>query len=125
MLDSKNLAQDLLAWNRKHLISEGELTLEMVAEYFHSELVVCANGRRYETDLEGYLLFLNRFRQSIAAIHYNVTHEISQATRTVLCMCATVDRIDGSQDQFEAMLLLEFNDQQKITLWHEVYIEIV
>lgn len=121
MLDSKMLGRKLLAWNRQHLVAGRELTLEMIAECFHSELVICANGRRYKTDLEGYLTFLNGFRQSILAINYDVTHEITEGEKTVLCMQAVVDRLDGSQDQFDAMLLLEFNDSGKITLWHEVY----
>lgn len=115
------IGQALLAWNREHLVATGELTTKMIAECFHSQLTVYANGRRYETDLEGYLQFLNGFRKTIKAIDYAVSHEVTEANKTVLCMRATVTRIDDTQDQFEAMLLLAFNDDQKITLWHEVY----
>lgn len=119
-----SIGQKLLDWNRKHLLAEGELTTEMIAECFDSELTVVANGRRYETDLAGYLAFLNGFRQTIRQIDYEVLHEISEGHKTVLGMRTFVDRISGKQDRFEAMLLLEFNDAQKIKLWHEVYIEL-
>lgn len=86
--------------------------------------MVYANSRCYETDLEGYLQFFNGFRENIKIIDYEVFHEIQEEDKTVLCMWAIVRRVDGSKDQFEAVLLLEFNDDRKIMLWHEVYIKI-
>lgn len=124
MTGVKDVGQALLSWNRQHLVAKGELTTAMIAEHFHPHLTVVANGRHYETDLAGYLQFLNGFRQTIASIDYDVMHKVSEENKTVLCMRAKVLRVDGSLDQFEAMLLLEFNDQKKITLWHEVYVAI-
>lgn len=124
MITTKDLGKALLTWNCEHLVANGELTTEIVAERFHSNFIVIANGRQYETDLEGYLQFLNGFRQTISAINYDVLHEITEDHKTVLSIRATVHRINGTVDQFEAMLLLAFNDHQKITLWHEVYVEL-
>lgn len=124
MMKPNEVGQKLLAWNRQHLVANRELTIEMISECFHSELTVVANGRHYETDHAGYLQFLNGFRQTIASINYEVSHEVTEGNKTVLCMRAKVLRLDGSLDQFEAMLLLEFNEKQKITLWHEVYVEV-
>lgn len=38
-------------------------------------------------------------------------------------MTATVRRTDGSIERFEAMLLLAFDGQGLVTLWHEVYLK--
>lgn len=122
MINPHEVGRRLLAWNRQHLVAGHELTTKMISECFHSQLTVVANGRHYETDLAGYLQFLNSFRQTIVAIDYEVSHEVTEGNKTVLCMRAKVSRLDGSLDQFDAMLLLKFNDRQKITLWHEVYI---
>ncbi|HEX7676265.1 MAG TPA: hypothetical protein VF412_18970 [Bdellovibrio sp.] len=118
------LANDLLDWNRKNLRADVTLTESVIAEKFASHFIVKANGRRYEANHSNYLQFLNGFKSTIKTIDYTVEHITANENSVVLAMSATVARIDGKTDTFEAMLLLIFNEQGHVTLWHEVYLPI-
>ncbi|MHC5230779.1 hypothetical protein [Brucella sp. LJL56] len=120
---SAQLALELLDWNRKHLVQGGTLTEAIVAEKFSDRFVVKANGRVHPANHSNYLNFLNSFRSTIRRIDYDVQEVVAEENSAVLAMAATVIRLDGTIDQFEAMLLLKFNEAGLVTLWHEVYLK--
>ncbi|KXO74458.1 hypothetical protein AYJ56_13055 [Brucella anthropi] len=117
------LALGLLDWNRKHLVQSGTLTESIIAERFADQFVVKANGRVHPANHSNYLTFLNGFRSTILAIDYDVQEVVAEGSSAVLAMTATVVRLDETMDQFEAMLLLKFDEADRITLWHEVYLK--
>ncbi|QPF71628.1 nuclear transport factor 2 family protein [Roseateles sp. DAIF2] len=116
------LAAALLDWNRRHLRQGAPLDVALIGERFAPQFVVEANGRRYEADRPAYLAFLEGFRRDIAQIDYRVHHRVADDNGVVLAMGAEVTRLDGRLDRFEAMLLLRFDAQGLLTLWHEVYL---
>lgn len=119
---TRDLAFALLDWNRKYLVANSILTTDIIKQRFAEQFIVRANGREYPANPENYLSFLDGFKQTIIAIDYQITQTIEQANAVVLCMKAMVNRVTGNTDEFEAMLLLEFDSQDKVTLWHEVYL---
>lgn len=116
------LADALLDWNRRHLRQGAPLDVALIGERFAPRFVVEANGRHYEADRPAYLAFLEGFRRDIAQIDYRVHHRIADETGVVLAMGAEVRRLDGRLDRFEAMLLLRFDADGLLTLWHEIYL---
>lgn len=121
--NSDQLARDLLDWNRRHLLHDAVLSAAAIGEKFAPAFTVCANGRVHPATHANYLEFLNGFRATIAAIDYAVHRTVTEGASTVLAMTATVRRTDGSIERFEAMLLLAFDGQGLVTLWHEVYLK--
>lgn len=119
---NKRLAEKLLSWNGQHLNHKSKLSVENVADVFAHNFVVRANGRVYKANHGNYKEFLDGFRQDIESIEYLVHEMVSEGCSVVLAMTATVLRIDGREDVFEAMLLLMFDEQEKVSLWHEVYV---
>lgn len=117
------LAKKLLAWNIKHLISSSKLTKYDIAISFAPEFLVKVNGREYQANYETYLQFLVNFKANIAAINYNVQEYVCNEDSIVIIMNPTITRLDDSEDNFEAMLLLKFNEEDKIIAWQEVYIK--
>lgn len=122
-MNSDQLARDLLDWNRRHLLHDAPLTEAAISEKFAPAFTVCANGRVHPATHANYLEFLNGFRATIAAIDYEIHRALTEQASTVLAMTATVSRTDGSTDRFEAMLLLTFDTDGLVTLWHEVYLK--
>lgn len=122
-LTATELAQQLLDWNRQHLLAHCNLTTDQISQCFAEHFMVRANGREYQANLDNYLTFLQGFKQNIAKIDYRVSQTITQGNAVVLCMSADITRTDNQQDHFTAMLLLEFNTQGKVTLWQEVYVQ--
>jgi hypothetical protein len=55
-------------------------------------------------------------------IDYEFHDFISNEDHVVIPLTATIIRPDNNKDIFEAILILKFNAEHKITLWHEVYI---
>ncbi|MFT0212759.1 hypothetical protein VQ643_09085 [Pseudomonas sp. F1_0610] len=119
---ARELAFELLNWNRRYLLADSKLTTDIIRQRFADIFTVRANGREYPANPENYLTFLDGFKKDIAAINYQITQTVEQSNTVVLCMKAMVNRISGNTDEFEAMLLLEFDNQGKVTLWHEVYL---
>jgi hypothetical protein len=117
------LALGLLDWNRKHLVQGGALTEAIIAEKFADQFIVKANGRIHPANHANYLVFLNGFRSTIHTIDYDVQDVVVEGNSAVLAMTATVVRLDETTDQFEAMLLLKFDEADRVTLWHEVYLK--
>lgn len=122
-MNSDQLARDLLDWNRRHLLHDAPLTEAAIGEKFAPAFTVCANGRVHPATHTNYLEFLNGFRATIAAIDYEIHRTVTEQASTVLAMTATVRRTDDSIDRFEAMLLLTFDTDGLVTLWHEVYLK--
>ncbi|WP_027013730.1 hypothetical protein [Comamonas composti] len=120
---NKELAEQLLDWNRRNLRHDVELSQSLIAERFAPEFQVFANGRSYAADHESYQGFLQGFKSSIASIDYEVTQIVADEAGVVLAMRARVERVNAVRDQFEAMLLLRFDEQGKLVLWHEVYVQ--
>lgn len=123
-MNYEEAAHRLLDWNRKHLTSSADLTKEMIAEVFASKFTVKANERIYSANYDNYLEFLNTFRSTIKTIDYDIDDCLVSDNNVVFAMCAHVLRIDGEQDNFVAMLRLQFDDDCKINLWQEVYMQI-
>lgn len=117
------LAHALLDWNRRHLRHGTALSEAVIAERFAPQFVVFANGRRYDANHENYKTFLDGFKHTIASIDYEVTQTVVDDAGVLLGMRASVARTHGAVDTFEAMLLLRFDSADKVSLWHEVYVE--
>lgn len=120
--DPKEGCRRLLDWNRQHLTASSSLDEADIARVFAADFTVNANGRTYQANHRTYLEFLKGFRRDIRSIDYDVHRTVAEAFSVVVAMAAHVIRLDGRHDSFEAMLLLEFDPQGLLTLWHEVYV---
>jgi len=118
---NKNCASELLRWNRKNLVSSADLKKEDIAKFFADEFLIKANGRSYNGNYDNYFVFLNEFRETIHSLDYELEEFISNQDRVVIPLRATIVRTDGNTEIFDAILILGFNKEGKITLWQEVY----
>lgn len=80
-----------------------------------------ANGRKYEANYQNYYEFLNKFRSDIDTIDYEVQEYLNMESTIVMPLKATVKRLQGNVDVFNAILLIKFNDLGKIVHRQEVY----
>ncbi|NLR94398.1 MULTISPECIES: hypothetical protein [Flammeovirga] len=117
------LAKKLLAWNIKHLISSSKITKYDIAISFAPEFTIKVNGREYEVNYESYLNYLLGFKSTIDSINYNVQEYVCNKDNVVIVMDPAITRLDGSEDHFSTMLMLKFNEEDKITNWQEVYVK--
>ena len=117
-------ARQLLDWNRRHLRHDTQLSQSLIAERFAPRFTVFANGRSYAADHGNYQGFLEGFKATIADIDYAVQQTVADEDGVVLGMRATVRRVSGATDLFDAMLLLRFDEDGRVTLWHEVYVRV-
>ncbi len=69
-----------------------------------------------------YLEFLNGMKQSMRGIEYEVTHTVADDESVVFDMRVRIDHVDGRQEHYIAMLLVKFDEQEKVSLWKEVYL---
>lgn len=122
LFDPREQSRRLLDWNRHHLVAGAPLNQSDIAECFAAEFTVWANGRSHRADHATYLEFLDGFRATIQTIDYDVHESVVEGSRVVLAMTAHITRVHGEQDRFEAMLLLDFDAQGCVSLWHEVYL---
>ncbi|MCX2713149.1 nuclear transport factor 2 family protein [Mycolicibacterium sp. J2] len=120
--DAREQSRLLLDWNRRHLVAGAPLNQSDIAKCFASEFTVRANGRSHPANYATYLEFLNGFRATIRAIDYDVRETVADGSRVVLAMSAHITRVHGGHERFEAMLLLDFDVQGHVSLWHEVYV---
>lgn len=111
----------LLEWNKEKLTSQSDLSVNDIKELFALEFVVIANGRRYDTNYQNYYEFLNKFRSDIDTIDYEVQEYLNMELTVVMPLKATVKRLQGNVDVFNAILLIKFNDLGEIVHWQEVY----
>ncbi|MDC0745341.1 hypothetical protein [Polyangium mundeleinium] len=114
------LAQQLLDWNRRNLRHDVALTPALIAERFAPRFTVFANGRSYAADHGNDQRFLEGFKATIASIDYRIHETGADDAGVVLAMRATVRRVHGATDLFDAMLLLRFDEAGQVALWHEV-----
>ena len=110
-----------MEWNQQHLTYHSHLTIEDISELFAQNFVVIANGREYEADHQNYYEFLNRFRSDIDSIDYQIQEYFHTDTTVFMPLVATVKRLQGKQEIFDAILFLKFNEAGKIIHWQEVY----
>jgi hypothetical protein len=118
------LANNLLNWNKKFLVSGSIIKKSDIANLFADEFIVKANGRTYEANYDNYLEFLYKFKSDIASISYDIQNEIEGADYITLPLTAYITRTNGTKEVFEAILILQYNFAGKIILWHEVYVAI-
>jgi len=114
-------AKRLLEWNREKLTSQSHLTIQDVDELFAKKFVVIANERKYEANHQNYLEFLNDFRSQIKSIDYQVQEIVHMGSVVVMPLIATLTRLTGKEDIFDAMMLIKFDNSGKIIHWQEVY----
>jgi len=118
------IVKRLFAWTSKNLVSDAPLKKSDLAEFFASEFIVIANGRNYDANYDNYFEFLNQFRSTIRKIDYNLDQCIEDKDHVVIPLKAKIIRTDGSIEAFEAILILQFNQDSKIILWREVYLKV-
>ena len=111
----------LLEWNKEKLTSQSELIFNDIKELFAPEFVIMANGRKYDANYQSYYEFLNKFRSDIDTIDYEVQEYLSMGSTIVMPLNATVKRLKGKVDVFNAIMLIKFNDLGEIVHWQEVY----
>lgn len=115
-------AKRLLEWNRQKLTSHSDLTIEDLNELFAKKFTIIANGREYQADHRSYHEFLNKFRSNIDSITYRVQDYVNAGSSVFMPLVATVKRLEGNEEVFDAILLLKFDDLGKIIHWQEVYV---
>jgi hypothetical protein len=118
---SNSKGKRLLEWNKEKLTSQSELSVDDLKEFFAPEFVVIANGRKYDANYQNYYEFLNKFRSDIDTIDYDVQEYLNMGSTVVMPLKATVKRLQGVEDIFDAIMLIKFNDLGKIVHWQEVY----
>jgi len=112
----------VLDWNRHNLNTASVLDEAAVGECFADHFVVEPNGRRYEATRATYLAFLNGMKAGMRGIDYDVLHTLVDAQSVALSILAHISHDDDRRETFQAMLLMQFDNHGKITLWHEVYV---
>ena len=117
-------AQNLLEWNTVNLTSSSDLKKSEIGLHFADQFQVYANGRRYDATHDNYFEFLNHFRATIGSIRYELHEMVDGGESIAIPMTAHIARVNGKKEVFEAILILKFNQQGKIVLWHEVYISV-
>jgi len=80
------------------------------------------NYRKYhDANYQSYYEFLNKFRSDIDTIDYEVQEYLNMGSTVVMPLKATVKRLQGKVDVFDAIMLIKLNDLGKIVHWQEVY----
>ena len=123
-MQNVEIAKKLFLWNSKNLVKNADLKKSEIGDYFANFFQVKANGRSYEANHDNYLDFLNQFRSTIHSINYTLHDMILDKDHVVIPMTAHIVRLEGSLEDFEAILILTFNQAHKIVLWHEVYVKL-
>lgn len=115
-------AHAVLDWNRRNLKRDTRLTEADVLHCFSDHFIVEPNGRRYEADAASYLEFLNGMKSAMLGIEYEILHTVADDESVLFDMAVRIDRSDGQQEFFIAMLLMRFDAHGKVTLWKEIYL---
>ncbi|MBX7065838.1 MAG: hypothetical protein K1X28_01275 [Parachlamydiales bacterium] len=118
------IAKRFFKWNAKNLVHSAHLKKSEIGDFFAESFQVNANGRTYKADFDNYFDFLNGFRLTIQSINYDFHDFIEDKHHVVISFTAHILRVDEKKETFEAILILKFDQNDKIVLWHEVYIEI-
>lgn len=72
--------------------------------------------------LESYREFLEGMKQDMEGIRYDIRHTTADEDSVVFSMDVCITKADGSAQHFVAMLLMRFDEHEKVSLWHEVYL---
>ena len=120
--ENLQLAHAVLDWNRRHLNAASVLDESIISECFAEHFVVEPNGRRYEATRATYLEFLNGMKKGMRSIDYEVVHTLADAQSVAFAMLAHISDNNGHRESFQAMLLMQFDNHGKVSLWHEVYV---
>jgi hypothetical protein len=115
------LANAVLDWNRKNLRHSSSLTVEDVAQCFGESFIVEPNGRYYMADRASYLEFLNGMKATMTGIEYQVINAVADEDGVLFDMVVQIEHTDGRREHFIAMLLMRFDESQKVSLWKEIY----
>jgi hypothetical protein len=118
-----DVAKKLFEWNQKNLVRDAHLQKSDIGIFFAKNFQVRANGRTYQANHDSYFDFLNQFRSTISSIDYRFDDFIVDKFAVVIPMAAKIVRVDGSKENFEAILILRFDRQDRIVLWHELYMK--
>ena len=124
MSQTLKLVEDLFRWNQVNLIHHAHLQKSELSNFFAQQFVVKANGHEYAGNYENYFEFLNQFRSTIQKISYLFGQEVIHDRRVALPIKAEIQRRNGDTEYYDAMLILEFDSNDKIILWHEVYVKL-
>lgn len=123
-MQTREIVKNLFDWNTRNLVKGSHLKKSEIGNYFADSFLVLANGKSYQTNHNNYFDFLNEFRASIRSITYQLGDLIIDKQSVVIPLKALIVRTDSSSENFEAILILKFNQENKIILWHEVYVKI-
>lgn len=118
-------AKALLKWNSKNLVSSADLKKFEINQFFATDFVVDANGIRHQANFDNYFQFLNKFRQNIKTIDYEMEDFIVDRHHVVIPLKAHIQLNNKTRQVFDAILILKFNKEHKIVLWREVYHEVL
>lgn len=119
------IAVALFDWIQSRLVNSVNLEKNEIARFFAPNFIVKANGRRYEATYENYFDFLNNFRSSIESITHQIDQFYEVKETVIITDHVVIIRTDERVQQYEAVVILKFNQEGKVILWEEVYVEIV
>lgn len=119
------IAVALFDWIQSRLVHSVNLEKNEIARFFAPNFIVKANGRRYEATYENYFDFLNNFRSSIESITHQIDQFYEVKETVIITDHVVIIRTDERVQQYEAVVILKFNQEGKVILWEEVYVEIV
>ncbi|HSW71924.1 MAG TPA: hypothetical protein VLG44_00755 [Chlamydiales bacterium] len=118
------IVHKLFEWTAKNLVHDSHLKKTDISHFFADHFLVIANGKRYDANHDNYFEFLQSFRLSIRKISHDLGEMIADERSVALPMKARIVRTNETVENYEAILILKFNAQNKIILWHEVYLKI-
>jgi len=118
------VAKQLLEWNKVNLVSSSNIQKNDLLELFAKNFTVIANGRTYDANFDNYVEFLDQFKANIKSIDYDIYEFHQTHDAIIMPMTAHITRLSGVLQNYEAILILKFDEASKITLWQEVYLEV-
>lgn len=118
------LAKQLLSWKHKRLNKQSNINKDEIALFFSDQFIVIANNRRYETNHDSYLDFLNQFKSNINRLTHHVDEYLCAENTVIMPMKAVIEYDNDKITHYEAVMLLKYNEDNKIIQWREVAVEV-
>lgn len=118
------IARKLFEWISKNLVHDSHLKKTDIGHFFADHFLVIANGKKYDANHDNYFEFLQSFRASIRKISHDLGEVVEDVRSVAIPMKARIVRTNETVENYEAILILKFNEQNKIILWHEIYLQI-
>lgn len=117
------LTNHVLAWmntlDRDHPLSE-----EIIEHYFADPFSMRVNGDFYEAvSLDAHLSNMIMYQRNIVSIKHKLIEGYYRETSSVSVLSLKVIR-DNMTTFADMMLRLRFNDEGKVTLWHQLFYHI-